>query len=259
MNLADIVDALVAAGGTAEQVAAVVRAAHAKDDERAEARRTKEREKKARQRAAAKAVPHVSPVVPGDSEGHEGTVGDTVSLKKSPPAPPKEITLPFEEKETGRAREVSTIVPAISTVIEFQAAGTTQPAIAVPTIEAEFDEFWRRYPHRTAKPEAFRAFVRARSGERVRGKPQRRPVTLAAILAGVDAYTRDKPPDHNWLNPSTFLNQERYFDEPAAVTGKRRMTTTDDLADMLAQARLDIEAEERAERDPRREIAYVHR
>lgn len=258
LKLASVLEALLAAGGTPEQMIAVVRAAEADDAEADAERREKARVKKARQRASAV----VSPIVLGtdrDTRGQTGTEGDTAPNKEKPPAPPKEKTPLFENQKTGRVREVSTIIPAISTVIELQAAGTTQPATAAQTIEAEFDEFWRAYPHKVGKPEAFKAFTAARVGAKVRGKPVRQAVPLAAILEGVANYTRDKPPDHNWLNPSTFLNQERYFDEPAAVTGKRRMTTTDDLADMLAQARSEIEAEERDnERESRRQIAYVH-
>lgn len=214
-----------------------------------EARRSNDRERKARERR------RLSQDVTG-SHVTSADISDIPPNKEKPPAPPKETTPLFENQKTRRVREASTIIPAISTIIEPEAAGTTAPAIAVPTVEAEFSEFWRAYPHRVGRPEAFKAFIRARTGERVRGKPQRKPVPLAAILEGVANYTRDKPPDHNWLNPSTFLNQERYADEPAAVMGRRRDTTTAELGDMLAQARLDIEREERAEHDPRRQIAH---
>lgn len=30
-------------------------------------------------------------------------------------------------------------------------------------------------------------------------------------------YIATKPPDRNWCNPATWLNQERWRDEPAAV------------------------------------------
>jgi hypothetical protein len=249
MNLADIVDALVAAGGTAEQVAAVVRAAHAKDDERAEARRTKEREKKARQRAAAKAVPHMSPIVPVDTEGQVGTVGDMVSNKEKSPAPLKEKTLPFVEVPTVRAREGSASEAALIEPIF--------PAIAVPSVESEFIEFWAAYPHRVGRPEAFKAFLRARAGERVKGKPPRKPVTLATIMAGVDGYVRDKPPDHNWLNPSTFLNQERYFDERAPPTTARKPLTATEFAEVLDEQRRRLNEEE-SDREPSRKIAYLN-
>ena len=34
-------------------------------------------------------------------------------------------------------------------------------------------------------------------------------------MLGVDRYIGSKPPDRPWLNPSTFLNQRRWEDEPA--------------------------------------------
>ncbi len=72
-------------------------------------------------------------------------------------------------------------------------------------IEAEFDEtFWPAWPHKVGKPPARRAFAKARKAE-----------TLDRIMAGVERYIRDKPPDRPWLNPATFLNQERWADEPA--------------------------------------------
>lgn len=184
-------------------------------------------------------------------ERYRNVTVTAVPLKETPPTPPKENTPPFVNPETARARGLGTNSEAAS-------SEPTIPAVVVPTIEAEFAEFWKVYEHRVGKPDAFKAFVRARSGEKVRGLPQRKPVTLATILDGVAAYIRDKPPDAPWLNPSTFLNQERYFDERAAVMGKRRDTTTTELADMLAQARLDIEEEEARQRDPQRQIAFGH-
>jgi hypothetical protein len=45
----------------------------------------------------------------------------------------------------------------------------------------------------------------------------RKRAGLDAIVAGVFAYIRDKPPDRSWLNPATFLNQNRWEDQPAQV------------------------------------------
>lgn len=251
MKLADIIEALIATGGTPDQILAVVRAAEAEQDA-AEARAAAEKQAKDDRRRAvdaerqrrhrlSRAVTDGHDVSRVTDRNERDTPLPSPLPSSSPPNPPSNYPSPQPTPLVEARARVSTVIPAIS------------------TIEAEFDEFWRVYPHKVGKPEAFKAFTAARVGAKVRGKPTRQAVPLADLLTGVANYTRDKPPDHNWLNPSTFLNQERYFDEPAAVTGKRRMTTTDDLADMLAQARLDIEAEERAERDPRREIAYVHR
>lgn len=74
--------------------------------------------------------------------------------------------------------------------------------------------FWSAYPHRVDKPDALKAFLKARQGGKVRGKPERKPTDLATIVAGLERYKAGKPADHHWMNPSTFLNQERYSDEP---------------------------------------------
>jgi uncharacterized protein YdaU (DUF1376 family) len=78
-------------------------------------------------------------------------------------------------------------------------------------IDAEFrDEFWPAYPHKVGKPHALRAFMAAR-----------KRADLATILGGLKLYVETRPPDRPWLNPSTFLNQDRYLDAPAPISHKR--------------------------------------
>lgn len=69
----------------------------------------------------------------------------------------------------------------------------------------KFNDFWHRWPNKVGKPAAEKAFAKV-SGE------------IESILLGIDQYIRDKPPDRPWLNPSTFLNQRRWEDAPAAVS-----------------------------------------
>lgn len=71
----------------------------------------------------------------------------------------------------------------------------------------EFEDFWKLWPNKVGKPAAFKAFVSAR-----------KRAGLDAIVDGVFAYIRDKPPDRSWLNPATFLNQNRWEDQPATVS-----------------------------------------
>jgi hypothetical protein len=40
-------------------------------------------------------------------------------------------------------------------------------------------------------------------------------------MVGLRNYIRDKPPDRSWLNPATFLNQQRFLDAPAPVTPRK--------------------------------------
>jgi hypothetical protein len=73
-------------------------------------------------------------------------------------------------------------------------------------IDAEFaDAFWPVYPHKVGKPSALKAFHGAR-----------KRAALTKIVGGLQAYIRDKPPDRPWLNPATFLNQDRFDDQPAS-------------------------------------------
>lgn len=71
----------------------------------------------------------------------------------------------------------------------------------------EFEDFWKLWPNKVGKPAALKAFVSAR-----------KRAGLDAIVEGVFAYIRDKPPDRPWLNPATFLNQNRWEDQPATVS-----------------------------------------
>jgi hypothetical protein len=67
-----------------------------------------------------------------------------------------------------------------------------------------FDRFWSVWPNKVGKPVAERAFAKVAN-------------EVDAIISGVERYVRDRPPDRDWLNPSTFLNQRRWEDQPAPV------------------------------------------
>jgi hypothetical protein len=73
----------------------------------------------------------------------------------------------------------------------------------------EFERFWSQYPHKVGKRDAARAFDKARS---------RAP--FAAIMAGLARYAA-KTDDRPWCNPSTFLNQDRWADQPAPPVPQR--------------------------------------
>lgn len=69
------------------------------------------------------------------------------------------------------------------------------------------ERFWARYPNRVGRPKALAKLDLAR----------KRGVSWQALMSGLDRYIRDKPADRAWLNPETFLNQERWADQPASV------------------------------------------
>lgn len=79
------------------------------------------------------------------------------------------------------------------------------PSAPEPSCRIEFDmTFWPAYPHKVGRPAALRAFI-----------AKRQAATLAEIMDGLARYKSDRPPDRQWLNPATFLNDERFRDDPA--------------------------------------------
>ncbi|WP_207210882.1 DUF1376 domain-containing protein [Lichenibacterium minor] len=69
-----------------------------------------------------------------------------------------------------------------------------------------FDRWWEACPHKVGKDDARKAFDRIIRDERA---------TVDELIAGIDAYRRTKPPDRQWCNPATWLNQGRWTDQPA--------------------------------------------
>jgi uncharacterized protein YdaU (DUF1376 family) len=69
---------------------------------------------------------------------------------------------------------------------------------------AAFDEWWRAYPHKVGKAAAAKSYERALA----RASP-------AELLDGVSRYIANKPPDRAWCNPATWLNGDRWLDQPA--------------------------------------------
>ena len=68
-------------------------------------------------------------------------------------------------------------------------------------VEKAFEEFWKIWPNKVEKKTALKAFEKALKA-----------ASLETILAGVKAYIAHKPPDRAWLNPTTWLNRERWND-----------------------------------------------
>lgn len=74
------------------------------------------------------------------------------------------------------------------------------------------DEFWNTYPHKVGKPKALGKLDRIARQGRVR---------WLDLMAGLRRYIAQKPPDRPWCNPETWLNQERWADEPATENAQR--------------------------------------
>jgi|GEM_PF-1768059 len=84
--------------------------------------------------------------------------------------------------------------------------GASAPAEAdADTPQAEFArDFWPLYPHKIGIAAAKAAFLKARE-----------KAETAEMLAALRAYIKTKPEGIAWCNPATWLNQERWKDQPA--------------------------------------------
>jgi hypothetical protein len=72
-----------------------------------------------------------------------------------------------------------------------------------------FETWYSKYPHKVGRRAAENAFVAV----------VLKGATPDELLAGLAAYVRSKPPDRPWCNPATWLNQERWKDQPADTNG----------------------------------------
>lgn len=80
------------------------------------------------------------------------------------------------------------------------------------TFAVEFDQFWNAWPNKVGKKKAMTAFHSIlKSGN----------VNFDTLIEGAARYVRDKPPDRQWLNPATWLNQARWEDEPPPRISQR--------------------------------------
>lgn len=79
---------------------------------------------------------------------------------------------------------------------------TTRAKAAVSV--GDFDVWYASYPHKVGKGAAQRAFARAIA-----------KTPLADLIDGLARYVFDKPPDRSWCNPATWLNEQRWLDQPA--------------------------------------------
>lgn len=188
---AAVLDAMVKAGCSAKQLVAAVRA-----DEEANAEKLAEKREKDRIRQRNHRARHALSRVTERDERDKGSNG----LEGSTPPKTLNSKSPSSLRSSGDA-----------------------PA------RMEFNDFWARYPNKVGKPEALKAWLKARH-----------KASLETILHGLDAYVH-KTDDRAWCNPSTWLNQERWNDQPATVnrsTGPPGFRTSDGI---LAALRRNLE------------------
>lgn len=93
--------------------------------------------------------------------------------------------------------------------------------ILAPSLKASFDDWWEIYPHKVAKEAAWKAFEKLL---------KTKAVTLDELVSGVNRYVDylTWPNAPNAANPSTWLNQHRWLDEPkrpSSLTGAQNGET----------------------------------
>lgn len=110
-------------------------------------------------------------------------------------------------------------------------------------IRNEFHKsFWPAYPNKIGKGAALTSFVKAR-----------KKATLDIILAGLTRYV-NKTDDRPWCHPTTWLNQERWLDEPAEVVpmSRAQRETQQIIAEIDAHASDGWDGDGSSERELRR-------
>lgn len=103
---------------------------------------------------------------------------------------------------------LSSLLPDSSSS-EIQQSSEPRARDALIELEAEFTVWYRAYPTKIGRGAARKAFVRVR----------RAGIALAALLDGLERYKQSKPADIAWCYPATWLNQQRWLDEPAPNGG----------------------------------------
>jgi len=78
--------------------------------------------------------------------------------------------------------------------------------VRIPRPMSTFDAWWEKYPHKIGKAAAASAYIAAI------GK-----ATAEELMEGLSRYIKSKPADRSWCNPATWLQQERWKDQPAPV------------------------------------------
>ena len=168
-----VLDAMVAAGCTPEQIVAAVKADAQAEEAVAQRKREADAARKRRQREGNKEMSAMS-------RGQAVTAQDNADTLS-----------PFEVSPAPLPKTPNPIPPS-------PPKGGSSPAV--------FEAMWELYPNKVGKPKAQAAFVKALN---------RAPADR--IVAGLRRYVA-KTDDRPWCNLATWLNQDRWDDQPATVT-----------------------------------------
>lgn len=80
-----------------------------------------------------------------------------------------------------------------------------KPTKKVAASPLGFNEWYSAYPHKVGRGQAMKAFPKALA-----------KADLQTLIDGVQRYIKTKPKDVSWANPATWLNGERWADQPAS-------------------------------------------
>jgi ABC-type nitrate/sulfonate/bicarbonate transport system substrate-binding protein len=114
--------------------------------------------------------------------------------------------------------ELRALLRSATTETETDTEADTESEKKEPRVAALVDDgwpddyrkqFWDIWPNKVAKQKALMKLERIR----------KRGVSWGTLMDGVRRYIRTKPPDRSWMNPETFLNGERWNDQPAEISG----------------------------------------
>jgi hypothetical protein len=98
-----------------------------------------------------------------------------------------------------------------------QGKGSRAGALGEGWVEGDRERFWEKFPNKVGKAAAMLAFTKAT-----------RKVAPDVLFAALHRYV-NKADDRAWCNPTTWLNQERWKDQPATAprsTGPPRRLAT---------------------------------
>lgn len=135
---------------------------------------------------------------------------------------------PLAESRHNR-REIATptvLIEGLETKELQEDRCTRTPVLKPVDNDPHFAEFWQVYPRRTAKGSARRAWARAVKDT----KPD-------LIIAGAKRYAEDPNREDTYTaHPSTWLNAERWLDEPLPPRDGRAGRKTTEVTDMIRRA-----------------------
>jgi hypothetical protein len=184
------VDALFEQGLGREVIVATIRAAELSGATEIEARRSNDAARQARRRERMKAD------LSRDSH--------VTSRESRDPLPPEKKGLPQTPSKENKPLSPS---PLSSPDLFGGETSPAKPRTDYPP--NAFDRWYAGYPHKVGRGAALASFERVRRSGRV---------TFAELVAGRDLYVSTKPADRPWCNPATWINQQRWNDQPAALT-----------------------------------------